>query len=148
MMPPIKPAPRAASELSGRLDATQRSVLEHELRTAQSRGRPFSLLLLRGALGEVPADATHLDLGSELHLVALPGLRIDAACALAERMVRKDSASLQVGVAESQPRCPGIDQILARAQQALRSAGSGAVGPVASMDWADVSRDIEINWPL
>jgi len=80
------------------------------------------------------------DLGDNLYVAAFVRCHIDRGCALAERMVRlARDPRVRVGVAQVLPDGASLDATLERGEQALSRAS--VAGPVASMHWADTSRE-------
>jgi len=128
-----------ASEPDSLVDAAL-SAIDDKLAKYAMTGRPFSVLVARGAV-----DA--LSEGSEVFrvegrtVVTLPGIHLDRACALAERWVRHHP-EVRIGVASADARLTAAKDLLERARVALRTAEAGPVGPVVSMSWADVSTDL------
>ncbi|HJL40837.1 MAG TPA: hypothetical protein RMG48_05990 [Myxococcales bacterium LLY-WYZ-16_1] len=123
------------------------------LRAAAREGRPCCLIAARLDWGasqtpwgrELPPGAVQIRIGRHRLVVALPGHRIDKACALAERLARLQQArgvTVHMGVAEALSRCFELEPLLGRAEEALRLATEGRVGSVVSMNWADVSQDL------
>jgi hypothetical protein len=131
------------------LTTDQLEPLETALRWSRARNRAFSLLLVGGAssvdCAQLPPKAVPVVAAPNLLIVALPGFHIDGSCALAESLARRRAIppSAHVGVAQQMAICPDIESMLGRAEEALRLADEGGIGPVVSMHWADVSRDLQ-----
>ncbi|MGF1511606.1 MAG: hypothetical protein ACFB9M_19090 [Myxococcota bacterium] len=134
------------------MTSEQRAPLEAALRGCQAEGRSFSLLLVGGGdrlpCEMMPRRAIAVGVAPGLSIVGLPSVHIDGACALAESLVRRPSLAdgTHIGVAQLMPMCPDLESMLERAEEALRMADGGGVGPVVSMHWADVSRDLQLAW--
>jgi hypothetical protein len=143
MRPPSFELDRQQMCIRARMSPEQRAVLEGLVRESRHASRPITILFVLA-----PEDPTRwlessaqvFDVGDELYVVALPRCHIDRGCAVAERMVRlARNPEVRVGVAQVLNGAGGLDAVLDRAETALEDA-VGA-GPVASMHWADVSRD-------
>ncbi len=120
------------------------------MRKARTTGTPFSILLIRSKHDpsgwlESGAEVTPID--ERTFVVALGRCHIDRACAVAERLVRRsEDREVRVGVAQLLPGCRGLEPLMQRAEEALKEAVDGTIGPVASMNWADVSQDLTSSY--
>lgn len=129
--------------IRGRLTAAQRLDLRARVGAARATGHAVSILFIHAPVDPLPwldaADWTARWDGG-LYLALIPRCHIDRACALAERLVRQTrDARVRVGVAQVLSGTYDLDATLERAEQALSEAVVS--GPVASMHWADISRE-------
>jgi len=126
-----------------RMSSVQRDLLASRVNEARRSGRPVSLLYVHAPTDPsrwLDDSASISALGDGLYLVVLPRCHIDRGCAVAERLVRlARDARVRVGVAQVLPHTPNLYATLERAEEALNEAF--VAGPVASMHWADPSRD-------